>query len=292
MIKSMTGYGRGESIKGDRQVVIEINGVNHRYFDSNIRMPRSIRFLEEEVKGYVKRHVSRGKLDIYISYDSQAKEDISVCVNEALCEEYVRAFRRIQAKFDLVDDISISRLMELPDMITIEKNADDEECIWEIVQEALEKAVIAFNNMREKEGSILKEDLVLKSQKIDEIIKEIEKRSPLVIEEYKQRLQLKITEALADVEVDPDRILTEVAIFSDRASIDEELTRLYSHIEQLKSILNEDGVVGRKLDFLIQEINREGNTVGSKANDQEIARHVVELKSEIEKIREQVQNIE
>jgi len=292
MIKSMTGYGRGECIKGERRVVIEISTVNHRYFDANIRMPRSIRFFEEDIRKYVKDHVARGKLDIYIHYYSQAKEDISISINETLCNEYVKAFRKTQQQFDLIDDLSTATLMGLPDIVTVEKNADDKEHIWEVVEKALEDGVIALNKMREKEGKMLKDDLLFKNKNVEEIINQIAKRSPLVVAQYKEKLQQKMTEALADISIDSDRLLTEVAIFSDKASIDEELTRLKSHINQLNSILNEDGVVGRKLDFLIQEINREGNTIGSKANDQFIAKYVVELKSEIEKIREQVQNIE
>ena len=292
MIRSMTGYGRGECVQEDRRVIVEISAVNHRYFDSNIRMPRSIMFFEEDVRKYVKDHVSRGKLDISISYHSEAQEDISIDVNESLCAEYVKALRAIQRQFDLIDDISTTTIAKLPDAIVIQKSADDKEAIWEVIQKALQDATLAFNHMRAKEGNVLKEDLIFKSQKVKEIVDDISERSPLVVEQYKQRLHQKMTEALAHVEVDQDRLLTEIAIFSDRSSIDEELTRLYSHIQQLDSILNETGVVGRKLDFLIQEINREANTVGSKANDQVITQYVVELKSEIEKIREQVQNIE
>ena len=292
MIRSMTGYGRGECVQEDRRVIVEISAVNHRYFDSNIRMPRSIMFFEEDVRKYVKDHVSRGKLDISISYHSEAQEDISIDVNESLCAEYVKALRTIQRQFDLIDDISTTTIAKLPDAIVIQKSADDKEAIWAVIQKALQDATLSFNHMRAIEGNILKEDLMFKRQKIKEIVDDISERSPLVVEQYKQRLHQKMTEALAHVEVDQDRLLTEIAIFSDRSSIDEELTRLYSHIQQLDSILNETGVVGRKLDFLIQEINREANTVGSKANDQVITQYVVELKSEIEKIREQVQNIE
>ena len=288
----MTGYGRGEYAQGDRRVVVEISGVNHRYFDSNIRMPRSIIFFEEDIRKYVKNHVSRGKLDLYISYHSEAQEDICISVNETLCGEYVKALRTLQKQFGLIDDISTTAIAKLPDVIQIQKNADDKEQIWAIIQKALQEAVISFNQMREKEGNALKEDLILKSEKIKEIIDGIGERSPLVVDQYKERLHQKMAETIAHLDIDSERLLMEVAIFADRSSIDEELTRLYSHLQQLTSILNETGVVGRKLDFLIQEINREANTVGSKSSDQMITQYVVELKSEIEKIREQVQNIE
>ena len=292
MIKSMTGYGRGEYVQEDRRAIVEISGVNHRYLDLNIRMPRAIMFLEDDVGKYIKGYVSRGKLDISITYDSQAQEDISIGVNETLCSEYVKALRSIQKQFDLIDDISTTTIANLPDVILIQKNTDDKEASWLVIEKALQEATLSFNHMRKKEGSMLKKDLMVKSHKIKEIIDNIDKKSPLVVEQYKQRLHQKMTEALGDVKVDLDRLLMEVAIFSDRCSIDEELTRLYSHMDQLNSILNEAGVVGRKLDFLIQEINREVNTIGSKANDQIITKYVVELKSEIEKMREQVQNIE
>lgn len=294
MIRSMTGYGRGEYVHEDRQAIVEISAVNNRYFDANIRMPRSIAFFEEDVRKCVKDLVSRGKLDIYISYNSQAKDDISIQVNEVLCQEYVSTLREMQSKFNLLDDISVMQVAKLPDIILIEKNEADKEQIWEIVSKALEAAVNSFNSMRQKEGNMLKEDLVLKGQKIVRIIDEVTTRSPLIVDRYKQKLYQRIVETLGnlDVEPDPGRILTEVAIFSDRSSVDEEITRLRSHINQLNGILNEGGVVGRKLDFLLQEINRESNTIGSKSTDELVTKLVIELKSEVEKIREQVQNIE
>lgn len=294
MIKSMTGYGRGEYISEDRQAIVEISAVNNRYFDANIRMPRSITFFEEDIRKYVKKQVSRGKLDIYINYNSQAKEDITIKVNEALCEQYVNTLRQVQKKFDLLDDISTMQLTKLPEIITVEKNEADQEQVWAIVSQALEAAVVSFNTMREEEGKMLREDLILKGQTIFALIDDIKARSPLVVDRYKQKLYQRIVETLGnlDVEPDPGRILTEVAIFSDRSSIDEEITRLRSHISQLNGILNEGGVVGRKLDFLLQEINRESNTIGSKSTDELITKLVIELKSEVEKIREQVQNIE
>ncbi|HHX60192.1 MAG TPA: YicC family protein [Epulopiscium sp.] len=294
MIKSMTGYGRGEYIEEDRQAIVEISAVNNRYFDTNIRMPRSIMFFEEDVRKYVKNLVARGKLDIYITYSSQAKEDISIKVNEALCEEYVNTLRAVKNQFNLLDDISTMQITSLPDIIVIEKNETDKEQVWGIVSKALEAAVTSFNTMRQKEGEMLKEDLISKGQTIFRIIDEVNARSPLVVDRYKQKLYQRIVETLGnlDVEPDPGRILTEVAIFSDRSSVDEEITRLRSHISQLNDILDEGGVVGRKLDFLLQEINREGNTIGSKSTDELITKLVIELKSEIEKIREQVQNIE
>ena len=294
MIKSMTGYGRGEYIEGDRQAIVEISAVNNRYFDANIRMPRLITSLEENIRSYVKTHVVRGKLDIYITYNSQAKEDTDIKVNQALAKQYIDALNDLQSKLDLIDDISVMKVARLPDIISIEKKETDLEQIWEIVNKALIEAVDSFDSMRQKEGKLLREDLILKGQTIFRIVDDINARSPLIVDRYKQKLYQKILETLENLEVEPDpgRILTEVAIFSDRSSVDEEITRLRSHISQLNSILNEGGVVGRKLDFLLQEINRESNTIGSKSTDELVTKLVIELKSEAEKIREQVQNIE
>lgn len=294
MIKSMTGYGRGEYIEGDRQAIVEISSVNNRYLDTNIRMPRSIAYFEEDIRKYVQKHVARGKLDIYITYSSQDEDDVSISVNESLCKKYVSTLREVQDKYDLIDDITTMNITSLPDVLLIEKDQTDKDKIWEIVSKALEEAVSSLNNMRGSEGRMLKADLILKTQNIFTIIDDINERCPLIVDRYKQKLYKKILEALdsLEVEVEESRILTEVAIFSDRTSIDEELTRLRSHITQLNGILNEGGVVGRKLDFLLQEINRESNTIGSKASDELTTKYVIELKSEIEKIREQVQNIE
>lgn len=294
MIKSMTGYGRGEHMEGHRQAVVEISAVNNRYLDTNIRMPRSLTFFEEDIRKYVKTHVARGKLDIYITYTSQDQDDIRIEVNEALCDQYVKTLRKVQKQYNLIDDISTVSITSLPDIILVEKNQTDKEKIWEIVSKALEEAVTAFNEMRSNEGDMLKKDLILKAQNIFMLIDDIDDRSPLLVDRYKQRLYKKILETLDDLEVEQDenRVLTEVAIFADRSSVDEELTRLRSHVTQLNGILNEGGVVGRKLDFLLQEINRESNTIGSKASDELMTKYVIELKSEVEKIREQIQNIE
>jgi len=294
MIKSMTGYGRGEYIEGDRQAIVEISSVNNRYLDTNIRMPRSIAYFEEDIRKYVQKHVARGKLDIYITYSSQDEDDVSISVNESLCKKYVSTLREVQDKYDLIDDISTMNITSLPDVLLIEKDQTDKDKIWEIVSKALEEAVSSLNDMRSSEGRMLKADLILKTQNIFTIIDDINDRCPLIVDRYKQKLYKKILETLdsLEVEVEESRVLTEVAIFSDRTSIDEELTRLRSHITQLNGILNEGEVVGRKLDFLLQEINRESNTIGSKASDELTTKYVIELKSEIEKIREQVQNIE
>ena len=294
MIKSMTGYGRGEYIDGEREVVVEISAVNNRYLDSNIRLPRSIMSFEEDIRKYVKKHVSRGKLEIHVSYTSQDQEDIKISVNEALAKAYITTLREFQAKYELIDDLSTMQITKLPDIMLVEKDETDREQVWEILNKALEKAITSFNKMRVKEGNMLAEDLQLKGDGIVRIIDDISRRSPMVVDRYKQKLYQRIIETLdnLDVEPDPGRILTEVAIFSDRSSIDEEIIRLRSHISQLRSILQEGGVVGRKLDFLLQEINRESNTIGSKATDEQITKEVINLKSEVEKIREQVQNIE
>lgn len=294
MIKSMTGYGRREYIDEDRQAIVEISAVNNRYFDANIRLPKEISFFEEDIRKYVKNNVSRGKLDIYVTYTSQAKEGVSITVNEALCQNYVEVLRAVQEKFSLQDDLSVMQIAKLPDIITTHKNEADQDKAWDVVYKALEGAVVAFNQMRQREGRMLREDLILKAHKILAMIEDISARCPVVVDRYKQKLYQRIVETLGELDVEPDqgRILTEVAIFADRSSIDEEIIRLRSHVVQLNGILNEGGVVGRKLDFLLQEINRESNTIGSKSTDELITKIVIELKSEVEKIREQVQNIE
>lgn len=292
MVKSMTGYGQGKKSVNERQVLVEISSVNHRYLDTNIRMTKPMISFEDNVRKFIEQSISRGKLKVYINYSSDAKEDYNIVVNKKLCEEYIETLRDLQQEFYLKDDISTIKVSKFPDVITVDQKPDNDEMVKGLIEEALETALIELNNMRQKEGESLKIDILSKVSIVNKVILEIKDRSPIVVSKYTENLKGKIEDMLEDVEIDDARLLTEVAIFADKTSIDEEITRLESHMQQLENILEGGGVIGRKLDFLLQEINREVNTIGSKANDSVISSNVIELKSETEKIREQVQNIE
>lgn len=293
-MKSMTGYGRGECTLYNRKFVVEIKAVNHRYNDVTVKMPRTMLSYEDEIKKTIGAKVFRGKIDVYINFESFSKDDVAITVNEALADSYVDALAKIKDKYSLKTDISLDLVAKFPDIISVDKNitnekADDEisECLFNAVNEAVDN----FVAMREREGEALKANIFEKLDVISAAVDKIETRAPMVAKEYRQRLEEKLNEFVG-TEVDEQRILTEVLIFADKACIDEELTRLHSHINQMGNILNETAPVGRKLDFLIQEMNREVNTIGSKSNDLEITSTIVDTKSEIEKIREQIQNIE
>jgi uncharacterized protein (TIGR00255 family) len=288
----MTGYGRGEASAENRKFSVEIRSVNHRYNDVNIKLPRTMNFLEDNIRKTIKNKVHRGKVDVYISFESSSKDDVQIILNEALADAYVDHLKILKKRHDVIDDISVSLIAKFPEVISVDKKTDEEDFLWELLEGALEQALASFLAMREKEGQILKQDLLNKEEAIQILIRKIQSRSPLVVQEYKQKLENRLQDLLNSKEVDENRVALEVAVFADRCSIDEEIGRLESHVGQLENILNTGNVVGRKLDFLVQEMNREANTIGSKANDLEITQTVVELKSEIEKIREQVQNIE
>jgi len=292
MAKSMTGFGRGESQKDGKEFIVEIKSVNHRYSDFFIKLPRQFTFFEDRVREVAGKYISRGKIDIYISYEDSGTESKEVLVDEPLLKAYIDAINLIKDKYGIKDDVGVSLFAKLPDVLRVENKNEDEEELWSILSEALEIALKSLVFMREKEGILLKESLLQKADFIESIIDEISKRSKDVVNEYKVKLENRIKELLEQNVVDETRLAMEVAIFADRCSIDEELVRLASHINQLRYILNEEELVGRKLDFLIQEMNREINTIGSKANDLSITKNVVEIKSEIEKMREQVQNLE
>lgn len=294
-VRSMTGYGRGEFTAEDRKFTVEMRSVNHRYNDITVKMPRFLISLEDRIRKKAAESIFRGKTDIYISFETLSPEDMDVKLDEALATAYAEKLRQLQKvlRLMLLED---SRILELtakfPDVITVEKSQKEEAVLWDALLPALEEATSHFLAMREAEGENLKRDILQKREKISGLVAGVKERAPLVAEEYREKLNRRLEELLGDVKVEPQRIAQEVAIFADRGCIDEEITRLESHLAQLGDILREGGQVGRKLDFLVQEMNRESNTIASKANDVEIVQATIALKSEIEKIREQVQNLE
>ncbi len=292
MIRSMTGYGRGQQTLDGREILVEIKSVNHRYFEFSARVPRAYGYLEEKLKSFIQSKVSRGKVDVGVTVFNIEGKDAQIEVNKSIAVGYVDALRKANQDIGLTDDLTLSQLIRLPDIFNVIKNTEDEEVIWNDVKIVAEEALRNFVSMREAEGQKMKDDIKSRLDYIGELVSKVEERSPMVTEAYRERLYNKLCEILNDKKIDEQRILTEAAIFSEKTAVDEETVRLKSHINQFNSLLEVKEPVGRKLDFLIQEFNRESNTIGSKAQDVEITKIVVELKSEIEKIREQIQNIE
>ncbi|SDH90614.1 YicC/YloC family endoribonuclease [Proteiniclasticum ruminis] len=292
MIKSMTGFGRGMAEDEKRSFLVEMRGVNHRYLDFSIRMPKSLMSLEDRVRKEISKVISRGKLDVFITYRNYAKEDLAVQTNLHLAKGYVDALNSIKDSFSLKDDISVSLVSRFPDVIFTEEKEENIEEIWALLEEAVREASLKMLEMKKAEGTSLKNDMLQKKEGIIALVDKIRERDKLVIPLYKERLEKRIEELLEKVPVDESRLALEVAMYTDKASIDEELTRLSSHMEQLENFLKEEEPVGRKLDFLAQEMNREANTMASKSVDIEITNVVLSIKNEIEKIREQMQNIE
>ncbi|SHJ94915.1 TIGR00255 family protein [Paramaledivibacter caminithermalis DSM 15212] len=293
MVSSMTGYGRGESNDESRSFLIEIKSVNHRYNDIIIRMPKKLSAFEERIRKLIKDSVKRGRVEVYITLDEAKDDDIIIKPNLNIMQQYYNSLVEIKDNLQLKDDIKLSHLIGFQDIFNIENKEAQEDVIWESLSIALNQAISSLVAMRKAEGEKLAEDIRLRRKKIREKVKEIELRIPIIIKEYRDKLFERIRELTEDtVEIDEDRIALEVSIYADKSNITEEIVRLYSHIDQLDIILNESGAIGRKLDFLIQEMNREINTIGSKSSDINISRIVIEIKSELEKIREQVQNIE
>jgi uncharacterized protein (TIGR00255 family) len=289
----MTGFGRGEAQDAGRQFTVEIKSVNHRYNDIVVRMPKRLTYLEEKIKDMIKNVVKRGRVEVYISLESLGEGDAKISLNRSLANQYYQCLHEIRESFDVKDDISVSILSKFPDVFIIESREEDEDEIWQCLRSAVTKAVEMLMEMRLAEGEKLAEDIVGRCDYIGNIMRTIEKKNPEIIQEYKNKLRDRINEILEDaIQIDDSRLSMEVAIFADKSSIAEEIVRLYSHFEQLKKSLKEQQPIGRKLDFLIQEMNREINTIGSKSSNLEIVNYVVEIKSELEKIREQVQNIE
>lgn len=292
MIKSMTGFGRYELEEGNRKFTVEMKAVNHRYLDENIKMPKKLNFFEAAIRNVLKEYIQRGKVDIFITYEDFSEENVNVKYNHDIAAEYLKYLRQIKEDFGLEDDIRVSTLSRYPEVFTMEEVNIDEEEIWKELEKAIRGAAQAFVDTRIREGENLKNDLIQKLDGMLEIVDFIAERSPEIIAEYRQKLESKVKEMLEDVKIDENRLLMETTIFADKVCVDEEIVRLRSHIEATKNALIEGGSIGRKLDFIAQEMNREANTILSKANDLEISNRAIELKTEIEKVREQIQNIE
>ncbi len=292
MLRSMTGYGRGHQVVGNYDITVEVKSVNHRYFEFSSRIPKAYQFLEEKIKAAVQNGCSRGKVEASVSIQLIGGGENEVTLNVDITRGYLAALRSSAGELDLLDDLRLSDLVQFPDIFTVRKRELDPEEVWEAVRGVAEEAVNSFVRMREREGRQLKEDLVSRLENIAGTLSFIEERAPVLKEEYYNRLYQKITELLADKNIDETRLVTEAAIFADRVAIDEETVRLRSHLKQFAELLETDQPGGRKLDFLVQEMNRETNTIGSKCQDVDITRRVVDIKSEIEKIREQIQNLE
>lgn len=292
MIRSMTGYGSAKGSVDGLEITVELKSVNNRYLDTSVRLPRSFLFAEEAVKAAVQRHISRGKVDVFVSVDSSEAGDVTVKVNEALLKSYVDALKHIAEEYSLQDDVTATNLGRFPDVLSVEKKEMDADAISACIAEVAERALSDFDQMREREGEKLRDDVLSRLGTIEGFVAKVEEESPKTVAEYRARLEAKMAEVLNGAGIDENRILAEAAIFADHIAVDEETVRLRSHMAQLRTMMNGGSPVGRKTDFLIQEFNREANTIGSKCQNSEIAHVVVDLKSEIEKIREQIQNIE
>ena len=292
MIKSMTGYGRAVENFENREITVEIRSVNNRYLDCSVKLPRLFAAAEEPIKKRVKEAISRGKTDVFVTVNIAAGTDTQVSLNRPVLESYLAAMKTIAADYDVRDDISVTALTRFSDIFVVEKKEEDEEQAQKEILSVVDAALQKHTEMRIKEGEALEADLRSRSVTILELVKKVEERSPVTVREYRERLSAKMREVLENTSIDESRILTEAAIFSDKVAVDEETVRLRSHFDQLDAMLKTGGPIGRKLDFLLQEMNREANTIGSKGNDLEQARNVVDIKAELEKIREQVQNIE
>lgn len=292
MIRSMTGYGAAEEIIGGRDIRVEIKSVNHRYFEFAVRAPRAYGYLEDKLKRLASESISRGKVEAGVSIQNLEGPNEAVTINRELAASYVAALRSVAGELGVRDDISLSTVARFPDVFTVTRTEDDEEEVWRAVKSVADKAVAAFVSMRETEGEKMREDLLSRCDFIIGCVEKVEERSPQTVAEYREKLYARMCEVLQDAKLEEARILTEAAIYADKVAVAEETVRLRSHIDQFRAILELKEPVGRKLDFLVQEINREANTIGSKACDVQLARVVVDLKSEIEKIREQIQNIE
>ena len=292
MVKSMTGYGRAEESVNGCTITVELRSVNNRYLDCNVRIPRLYLFAEDAIKARVQNTISRGKVDVFVTLDNAGADKVQVSVNKPVADGYYAALKSLAEEYHLSDDISVSLLSRFPEVLLAEKAEEDVEQMAKDICSVLDRALADFDQMRTREGERLRDDILSRAETIEAKVALVEERSPQTVSEYRARLEAKMNEVLANTQLDPARILTEAAIFADKIAVDEETVRLRSHIGQLREMLAKGGAIGRKLDFLIQEFNREANTIGSKCSDVEMARLVVEIKGEIEKIREQVQNIE
>ena len=292
MVKSMTGYGRAREMRNGRDITVEVRSVNNRYLDCTVKMPRAYIFAEDRMKARVQQAISRGKVDVFVTIDASAADETVVAVNEPLARGYYEALTRLKTMFSLPGEVTPEVLAKFPDVLAVTKAEEDVEAIAADICAVLDDALAAYNDMRAVEGEKLASDVAGRVTTIEKVVGKVEERSPQTVAAYRQRLEAKMQEVLQSTTIDESRILTEAAIFADKIAVDEETVRLRSHIAQLRAMLASDEPVGRKLDFLIQEVNRECNTIGSKCNDLTIAQDVVNMKAEVEKIREQVQNME
>ncbi len=292
MVNSMTGYGRAEATVGGHSITVEMKSVNHRYFELSSRLPRGYGFLDDRLRGYMQGKLSRGKVDLYISIETLEDSGVQVQVNHPLASGYVAALQELGRLYQVRDDLSISTVARYSDIFSVHRVPEDEDAIWESVRQVTDAALEGLLAMRQREGARLCEDVEGRARTILDLVQQIEQRSPQTVEEYKIKLQQRLREMTADLQLDEQRLITEAAIFADKVAVDEETVRLRSHFKQMEWMLQANEPVGRKLDFLVQEMNREINTIGSKAQDAQIAHIVVEVKAELEKIREQIQNIE
>ena len=292
MIKSMTGYGRAQGSFSGGDITVEVKSVNNRYLDCGVKLPRGYAYLEESIKALVQKSISRGKVDVFVTINAAGADNVTISVNTPVAEGYLAAMRQLVEQYGVADDISASAISRFSDVFLVEKQEQDENEVKSAIGGVVSEALSSFDAMRTREGQALKADLLQKAEGILTLVSRVEERSPITVKAYRDRLTAKMQEVLADRQIDEARIIQEAAIYADKVAVDEETVRLRSHVDQLKTMLQEGGVIGRKLDFLMQEMNREANTIGSKGNDVEQARNVVNIKSELEKIREQIQNIE
>jgi uncharacterized protein (TIGR00255 family) len=293
MIQSMTGFGKGTASDGVNEISIELKTLNNRYLDINMRIPKDLSFLEEDIRGQLKRHIRRGRVEVYLTYEQIEGASAQVTVDHGLLRQYIQVFQEIRERYGVEMDMTASDMVKLPEVIQLKRGEADEDAIGRMAREALRQAIEGLVEMRGREGTNLAQDIGERAEVLSGMLREVEERSPMVVREYQEKLQSRIQELCKDTAVlDETRLESEVAYMADRSDITEEITRLHSHLAELESLIQSDGAVGRKLDFLIQEINREINTIGSKSSDLSITRLVVDMKSEAERIREQVQNIQ
>lgn len=292
MVKSMTGFGRCEVSEGDRKMTVEMKSVNHRYLDVSIKMPKKLNFFESAIRSLLKTYLQRGKVDLFITCEDLSEAKGALKYNRVLAAEYLKYLNQMAEEFGLENDVKASALSRYPEVLVMEEAQDNEEELWKLLEQALKGACVQMVETRSKEGENLKKDLIDKLDEMLEHVAFIEERAPQIVAEYRKKLEDKVQELLADAQIEESRLAAEVTIFADKICVDEELVRLRSHIEHTKAVLQEKDSVGRKLDFIAQEMNREANTILSKANDLEVSDRAIELKTGIEKVREQIQNIE
>ena len=292
MIKSMTGFGRAEAVTKEWKITVELKSVNHRYLDLNIKMPRKLNLFEGQIRNLMKTYMQRGKVDVFITYEDYTAGSVALKYNRGLASEYMNYLKEMEEEFHLKNDVTAAMLSRYPEVLTMEEQPVNEEELWSRMEGPLNEACRKFAEAREREGENLKKDLLLKLEGLDQMVSKVEERSPMVVQAYREKLEAKVHELLEDSQIDDSRIAAEVVLFSDKICNDEETVRLHSHIRGMKNILTEKEGIGRKLDFMAQEMNREANTILSKSNDLEVSDIAIDLKTEIEKIREQIQNIE